>query len=67
MRASGGTLVAVPDLETENAAGALSRAGLPPEFTSATALAALMRLARAGGLRAKSAVLVLTARERSAS
>jgi len=61
LRASGGTLVAVPDAETEAASAALARdAGVTCEFTSATALAGLARLAQSESLEGKTAVLVIT-------
>ena len=61
LRASGGTLVAVPDAETEAASAALARdAGVACEFTSATALAGLARLAASESLEGKTAVIVIT-------
>jgi threonine synthase len=57
----GGTLLAVPDEETEAARATLARdAGVVCEFTSATTLAALARLADAESLDGKTAVLVIT-------
>lgn len=61
LRASGGTLVAVPDAETEAASAALARdAGMVCELTSATALAGLARLAESESLEGKTAVIVIT-------
>jgi threonine synthase len=63
VRASEGDLVAVPDEETARAQELLlSETGVHAEFSSATALAGLLRLAQSGSLRAGSAVLVVTGR-----
>ena len=61
LEASGGTMLAVPDHETERAAHLLaSEAGLVAEFTSAAALAALIRLAKSEPLADRTAVLIVT-------
>lgn len=61
LSASGGTLVAVPDAETEAAHAALSHdAGMTCELTSATALAGLARLAESEPLEGQTAVIVIT-------
>ncbi|HEX8692382.1 MAG TPA: pyridoxal-phosphate dependent enzyme [Longimicrobium sp.] len=61
LEASGGTMLAVPDAETERAAALLSaEAGVRAEFTSAAALAGLARLAEAESLEGKTAVVLVT-------
>lgn len=61
LRESGGTLLAVPDAETEEAQRLLAReAGIVAEFTSAVPLAALLRLSREEDLSGQTAVLVVT-------
>ncbi|HEX6748347.1 MAG TPA: pyridoxal-phosphate dependent enzyme [Longimicrobium sp.] len=58
---AGGTLLAVPDEETDRACATLSReAGLVCEFTSAAPLAALAHVAEAESLEGKTAVLIVT-------
>ncbi len=58
---AGGTLLAVPDVETDAAAAALAReAGVACELTSATGLAGLARLAESESLEGKTAVIVIT-------
>ena len=61
VEASGGTLRAVPDAETAEAQRLLGvEAGVVAEFTSATTLAALLRLADEEDLSTRTAVLVIT-------
>ncbi|HYH80816.1 MAG TPA: pyridoxal-phosphate dependent enzyme, partial [Longimicrobium sp.] len=61
LRTAGGTLLAVPDAETDAASAALARdAGMVCELTSATSLAGLTRLAERESLEGKTAVIVIT-------
>lgn len=58
---SGGTMLAVSDAETAEAQAQLAReAGVVAEFTSATTLAALRRLAAEEDLRDQTVVLIVT-------
>ncbi|HEU4559217.1 MAG TPA: pyridoxal-phosphate dependent enzyme [Longimicrobium sp.] len=61
LRTAGGTLLAIPDTETDAAAATLAReAGMACELTSATGLAGLARLAESESLEGKTAVIVIT-------
>lgn len=63
VRRSGGALLAVPDEATARAQELLlDETGIHAEFSSATALAALLTLKESGSLAARSAALVVTGR-----